>query len=245
MKAKLAVTFFQVVLLLPVRRFQAQRSFQMYTIINFCLPLSIHLEPKVVYHVRYPTAYITFLKVFEIVNVNVVELFQLGCISSSWNFYSSVVFSCTLPLYIGLLFAIGAIAVSQFVPEHKRRSMRYGQLVRWFLMLLYCIYPSVAYFVFQVLAPCESFDDNLTLLRADYSIDCSTNSHEKYVAFAGVMTVVYPLGVPVLYLAALWPYRKEVSDAQLRESDGAKSTHLAFFYADYKPSFWYERFVSL
>ena len=112
-------------------------------------------------------------------------------------------------------------------------------------MLLYCIYPSVAYFVFQVLAPCESFDGNLELLQADYSIDCSTSSHEKYVAFAGVMTIVYPLGVPVLYLAALWPYRKEVSDAQLRESDGAKSTHLAFFYADYKPSFWYERFVSL
>ena len=92
---------------------------------------------------------------------------------------------------------------------------------------------------------CEDFDEGSKLLRADYSIDCRTVSHDKYVAFSGVMAVVYPIGVPALYLASLWPYRSEMMDPQLRESPAAKSRHLVFFYADYKPGFWWWETVEL
>jgi hypothetical protein len=207
-KAKLMVTFFQVVLLLPV-----------------------------VYLVAYPTSYIQFLSIFEALNINVVEIFQLGCVPL-WDFHASVVFVCMLPLCIGVMFAAGAMAVSYRVPNRKRRTELYGHIIYWFLMLLYCVYPSLTYFVFQVFQ-CEAFDDGSKLLRADYSIDCDSDVHSKYVAFAGCMIVVYPVGVPLLYLAALWSHKEEVSDAQLRESSYAKSKHLAFFYADYRPQFWW------
>jgi hypothetical protein len=82
-KAKLTITFFQVVLLLPV-----------------------------VYLVAYPTSYIQFLSIFEALNINVVEIFQLGCVPS-WDFHSSVVLVCMLPLCIDLLFALGAMCRSR------------------------------------------------------------------------------------------------------------------------------------
>jgi hypothetical protein len=60
------------------------------------------------------------------------------------------------------------------------------------------------------------------------------------------MIVVYPVGVPLLYLAALRPYmNNEVNDAQLRKSSYAKSRHLAFFYADYRPQVWWWEIVVL
>jgi hypothetical protein len=213
-KAKLIITFFQVVLLLPV-----------------------------VFLVSYPTSYIQFLSVFEALNINVVEIFQLGCVPS-WDFHASVIFVCMLPLCIGMLFAAGAMSVSHCVPNRKRRTKLYGHIVYWFLMLLYCVYPSLTYFVFQVFQ-CETFDNGSKLLRADYSIDCDADVHSNYVVFAGCMIVLYPLGVPLLYLATLWQHKKEVSDAQLRESTYAKSKHLAFFYADYRAEFWWWEIVVL
>jgi hypothetical protein len=213
-KAKLMITFFQVVLLLPV-----------------------------VFLVEYPTSYIQFLSIFEALNINVVEIFQLGCVPS-WDFHASVVFVCMLPLCIGVLFAVAAMWVTCFVPNRKRKTKLHGHIVYWFLMLLYCVYPSLTYFVFQVFQ-CETFDDGSKLLRADYSIDCDADLHAKYVDFSCCMVVVYPLGVPLLYLATLLQHKNEVSDAQLRESTYAKSKHLAFFYADYRAEFWWWEIVVL
>jgi hypothetical protein len=213
-KAKLVIAFFQIALLLPV-----------------------------VFLVAYPTSYIKFLAVFEVLNINVVEIFQLGCVPS-WDFHASVVFICMLPFCLGFLFAAVAMWATYFVPNRKRKTELYGHIVYWFLMLLYCVYPSLTYFVFQVFR-CETFDDGSKLLRADYSIDCDADTHAKYVAFSGCMIFVYPLGVPLVFLAILWQYKKEISDVQLRESTYAKSKHLAFFYADYRCEFWWWEIVVL
>ena len=43
----------------------------------------------------------------------------------------------------------------------------------------------------------------------------------------------------------LWQHRKELADAQLRESSFAKSKHLKFFFADYKPEYWYWEIIEL
>ena len=119
-KLKLAVTFFQIVLLLPV-----------------------------VFLVAYPTEYVNFLSVFEALNINIVEVFKLGCVPS-WDFHSSVVFMCALPLCVVGLFGLIGFGASTLIADRKRRSALYGQLVSWSLLLLYCIYPSLTYFIFQV-----------------------------------------------------------------------------------------------
>ena len=75
----------------------------------------------------------------------------------------------------------------------------------------------------------------MELLRADLSVDCATDRHKKFQIFAGVMVLVYPIGVPLLFLWAMLPYRDELSDVPTRESQFAKGKHLAFFSMDYMP----------
>ena len=96
--------------------------------------------------VNQPQKYLDFLAIFEALNVNVVDVFKLGCVPD-WNFHSSVVFICMLPVALGAIFAVAALYISHFIAKRKLRARRYGQLVYWFLMLLYLLYPSMTYFM--------------------------------------------------------------------------------------------------
>ena len=47
---------------------------------------------------------------------------------------------------------------------------------------------------------CRTFDDGSTFLMADYSIDCESPEHLWYTAYASLMMLIWPFGVPGLYL---------------------------------------------
>jgi hypothetical protein len=79
-KLKQMAAFFQIVLLLP----------------------SVYIVP-------YPTDYISFLSIFSFVNINLIQIFSLGCISG-WDFYSSFLFACALPVCTYILLASVTVA---------------------------------------------------------------------------------------------------------------------------------------
>jgi hypothetical protein len=64
---------------------------------------------------------------------------------------------------------------------------------------------------------CEQLDHGHVLLRADYKIDCTTDRHRDFQLFAGLMIAVYPIGVPLLFLWAMLPYKAELRDVPTRE----------------------------
>jgi hypothetical protein len=214
-KLKQMATFFQIVLLLPA-----------------------------VYLVPYPTEYIIFLNIFSFVNINIVQIFSLGCISG-WDFYASFVFACALPLFVAIILVIAAV-VYNLAKEHdpaqakKSRQQAFGL----FLLFLWCIFPFICNRTFQMFA-CETFDNNQELLRADYSIDCTSDSHRSFQIFAGIMIAAYPIGVPCLFFFSMLPYAAELSDVPTRASKFARGKHLAFFSMDYKGEYWYWEIVEL
>jgi Leucine-rich repeat (LRR) protein len=214
-KLKQMATFFQIVLLLPA-----------------------------VYLVPYPTDYIIFLNIFSFVNINVVQIFSLGCISG-WDFHISFVFACALPLFVATLLAIAAVVYSLIKGHNaaqgkKSRQQAFGL----FLLFLWCIFPFICNRTFQMFA-CETFDDGQELLRADYSIDCTSDNHRSFQIFAGIMIAAYPIGVPCLFFFSMLPYAAELSDIPTRESKFARGKHLSFFSMDYKGEYWYWEIVEL
>ncbi|CAN0535805.1 unnamed protein product [Ectocarpus sp. 12 AP-2014] len=66
------------------------------------------------------------------------------------------------------------------------------------LFISFVIYSSVSFNIFQTFA-CETLDDGLTYLRADYSLTCSTGVHTAMMVYAGLMILVYPVGIPAVY----------------------------------------------
>jgi hypothetical protein len=91
-----------------------------------------------VYIVPYPTKYITFLSVFSFVNINIVQVFSLGCIDG-WDFHTGFMFAVALPVCIGILLAICAgahNAISGCDLEGRMRIWRKAFGV--FLLFLWC-----------------------------------------------------------------------------------------------------------
>eukprot|EP00953_Heterococcus_sp_UTEX-ZZ885_P040890 20895-Heterococcus_DN1.PRE.4 len=75
-------------------------------------------------------------------------------------------------------------------------------------------YYTVSTTVFQTFA-CDVIDDDDALkpqyLRADYSIQCGTAKHKLFSVFAGIMVIIYPIGIPALYGWLLWHNRHKLS----------------------------------
>ncbi|CAM9826802.1 unnamed protein product, partial [Laminaria digitata] len=80
-----------------------------------------------------------------------------------------------------------------------------------FSLLLLCrlqVFTSASTVAFKTFACDEEVVDGKSYLRADYSISCTTSLHMMFKAYAGIMILVYPVGIPVLYALILWKDRE-------------------------------------
>ena len=60
------------------------------------------------------------------------------------------------------------------------------------LLLTFLVYSSVSSMVFQTFA-CETLDDGIEYLRADYRIRCTDAKHKAFEVYAGIMVLMYQL----------------------------------------------------
>ena len=123
------------------------------------------------------------------------------------------------------------------------------------LLLLFLVYPYVSQTVLATLW-CESFPDadrrfNLTTsaLRADYRLSCEhTNDPERlgFEVYAGVMVIVYPVGVVALYSWVLYAHKDRVialgNDATAKTKK-EKLRKVSFLIKPYNVKrFWFEAY---
>jgi hypothetical protein len=105
-KFKQMAAFFQIVLLLPT-----------------------------VYIVPYPTDYIAFLSIFSFVNINLIQIFSLGCISG-WTFHVSFLFACALPVCVYAFLAIMTLSYS-LIKGHDAHQRKRAQQQAFGMFLLF------------------------------------------------------------------------------------------------------------
>jgi len=51
-------------------------------------------------------------------------------------------------------------------------------------------------------------------LKADYSVNCSDDAHKMFQLFAGLMALVYPLGIPCMYALELYKIKKKLNPSK-------------------------------
>lgn len=153
--------------------------------------------------VVFPDIYERFLSVLSLVNFDLGIILSVSCILDT-NFYGRLFFAT-----IGPLVVFGALAVTYAVSKARNRRSRAGlqaarsKHVSVALFIMFVIYSSVSFNIFQAFA-CETLDDGVEYLRADYSLTCSTGAHTAMMVYAGLMILVYPVGIPAVY--AWWLY---------------------------------------
>jgi hypothetical protein len=106
------------------------------------------------------------------------------------------------------------------------------RLIAVLLLLTYLLYPFGCKIIFSMFDCIEI--DGQEYLRSDLSIECDAPAHKSAEAFAVLMVLVFPLGLPVLYFGMLWHHRD-----RLFGEDKASMSFLAFFYREYSPRFYY------
>ena len=154
-------------------------------------------------NVQYPPAYEKFLATLSVVNLNLGSILSLSCVVET-NFYARLLLATIIPVAV-----LGVLAITYRVAMlrnshsiHAKRVARNKHLSVG-LFLLFIVYSSVSYTVFQTFA-CDPLDSGVAYLRADYDLVCWTNIHVGFMTYAGFMILVYPVGIPAIFALALY-----------------------------------------
>ena len=154
-------------------------------------------------NVQYPPAYEKFLATLSVVDLNLGSILSLSCVVET-NFYARLLLATIIPVAV-----LGVLAITYRVTMlrnshsiHAKRVARNKHLSVG-LFLLFIVYSSVSYTVFQTFA-CDPLDSGVAYLRADYDLVCWTNIHVGFMTYAGFVILVYPVGIPAIFALALY-----------------------------------------
>ena len=150
--------------------------------------------------ITYPGVYQDWLSVIDgVINFDLGSLLAAGCLWPDIDFHDRLLINTLWPLFV-----VGVLGMTYWIKHKKRAS--FDKHLRVLLLLTFVVYSSVSSVVFQTFA-CDPLGDGIEYLRADYRIKCTDSKHQKIVWYAGVMVVVYPVGIPLLYFGLLYFYR--------------------------------------
>jgi hypothetical protein len=202
-------------------------------------PTLVQIATRVesVFKVAMPASVASLLNVFDVLNLGIDAFgLPLTCVQLG-SFFDQLLFLVLLPCVLGLLILAISMA-TEVITKRKAASLK-AALIRalpYVLYLLFFTFPLVSSRAFQAF-DCEEFDDGTHFLRADYSLACFDTEHGRVVSLAWAAIALYPIGVPLLYLALLLSARKAI----LAEQPTDLSRSLTFLHQDYEPSmFWWE-----
>eukprot|EP00953_Heterococcus_sp_UTEX-ZZ885_P035577 18362-Heterococcus_DN1.PRE.1 len=211
-----------------------------------------------------PDIYRNFLSWTDAFNLNLGWLLSLGCLTKI-DFYQKLLITTLGPVVVAAALtcthtvvryrnpvqAVAAdsqIATQPATPSSLEKALAKHYLV--FLAMTFLIYSTVSTTVFQTFA-CDIIDEDIKTavttryLRADYSIQCDTHEHNLYKAYAAIMIIIYPLGIPALYAWLLWSNKGKLSsknDASVRMLNRHRDVSLRptrFLWKTYTPQMYY------
>ena len=116
-------------------------------------------------------------------------------------------------------------------------------LVQAALWIAYFSYAPASTVVFSML-DCQEFDDGYgRYLKADYSLSCDTTEHAQMEVYAKIMILVYPVGVPLLYVFILGREYRLLRDEAARQKalldDGSDASHSKMLWETYDARCWW------
>ncbi|CAN0279849.1 unnamed protein product [Ascophyllum nodosum] len=160
-----------------------------------------------VVNVQYPPAYKKFLAALSVVNLNLGYILSLSCVVET-NFYDRLILVTIAPVAV-----LGALAITCRVAMLRNgnsdKAIARNKHLSVGLFLLFMVYSSVSYTIFQTFV-CDLLDSGVTYLRADYDLVCWTRTHIGFMTYAGLMVLVYPVGIPAVFAWALFKNRDSI-----------------------------------
>ena len=191
-------------------------------------------------NVAFPNVYDKFLNSVNFFNFDLSWVVSIGCFLEV-DFHDRLLWTTIAPIVImGLLGVTYVIAVN----KHRGSPETFSQKIRekhvsTGLLVTYLVYSSISSVVFQMFA-CDKLDTGKSYLRADYTIECDSEKHRALQIYAGLMIILYPVGIPALYVGLLFRNRHVLRDEKSREQSSF-ARPISDLWKPYKPQkFYYE-----
>ena len=188
---------------------------------------------------NFPSVYDKFLDSVNFFNFDLSWVVSIGCFLEV-DFHDWLLWTTITPVVImGLLGVTYVIAVNKHRASSETLFRETRQKhVTTALLITFLVYSSVSSVVFQMFA-CDKLDNGKIYLRADYTIECDSDKHRALQIYAGLMIILYPVGIPALYAGLLFSNRRVMRDEKSREEYFARS--ISNLWKPYKPQrFYYE-----
>ena len=146
------------------------------------------------------------------------------------DFYGLYVVQTLPPTILAACFFTGGII------NHSGRRI-------WFacaLGTLYLTFPSVSAIAGKMFR-CIEIEGFGSRLSSDTSIHCSGATYDFYFTYALFVTVVFPIGTPLLVAFLLYHNKEQIKrDEQARDADFLlRSKRIGYLYDSYKPDYWW------
>ena len=189
-------------------------------------------------------------------SLDFISFLPLGCMFPA-SFYNTLLAYTLFPLLLSI------VLIAIYFVLHKRTDKRSvslrNNIFEVFLAMTFILLPGVSVKIFSTFA-CHEFDDGTSYLKVDYGIDCNASSHTFYTLFAGIMILIYPIGVPFSYWFLLWRQRhllnggqrdkevdmseekaleKALEEREANEKENTSLASLTFLYGSYEPKYWW------
>ena len=190
-------------------------------------------------NINFPSVYDKFLDSVNFFNFDLSWVVSIGCFVEV-DFHDRLLWTTITPVVImGLLGVTYVIAVNKHRASSETLFRETRQKhVTTALLITFLVYSSVSSVVFQMFA-CDKLDNGKIYLRADYTIECDSDKHRALQIYAGLMIILYPVGIPALYAGLLFSNRRVMRDEKSREEYFARS--ISDLWKPYKPQrFYYE-----
>jgi hypothetical protein len=175
---------------------------------------------------QYPSICGDYLKWLDIINLDMSWLLSAGCILQV-SFYSKLLITTLAPIVVAAILSLLYLRVRHVYrtvnaikhpATQRQKSSRTDALehakakhTSAFLTFTFLIFSTVSTVVFQTFACDDLTGTNQSWLHTDYSVSCDTDIHDIYEAYAAVMIVIYPIGIPALYAYLLWRHRARLN----------------------------------
>ncbi|CAN0047697.1 unnamed protein product, partial [Ectocarpus fasciculatus] len=157
---------------------------------------------------EFPPAYAQFLSIIDFINLDIGSIFAGTCVLPRVSFYQRLLVTTVTP--IGLA---GVLLLTYTMAKRRAgigsasvvaRKAAWSRHMAAGLLLTFLVFTSTSTVVFKTFACDDQAVEGESYLRADYSLSCNTTTHTWYKVYAGIMIVVYPIGIPLLYAFILW-----------------------------------------
>jgi hypothetical protein len=195
-----------------------------------------------------PQPYGKFLDSLSFLALDMVEFVPFSCLFGRVGHLQRL-----LVWTVGPLSLIALVSILILVSKHERRKILRENTCFGVMLVL----PLISRVVLQTFRCVEydkgdSYVGTKTLLFVDPEVDCTEASYESMRVYATLMTVIWPVGVPialVIWLSRLSPYLdppnvSEEEAIELRKKDpSVVGSSIAFVALLHRPRYWYYEVV--